>query len=70
MEEIPFAVRYRLAEISDRLADINEMMDMLDRCDRYPPFRHGESLDALFREWCELRDELTRARAWRDSRRE
>ena len=69
MEEIPLAVRFRLAEISDRLADINEMMDMLGRCDRYPPYRHGESLDALFRESCELHNELRRARAWRDSRR-
>ncbi len=69
MEEIPLAVRFRLAQISDRLAEIDEMMDMLDRCDRYPPFRYGESLDALFRESQELHDELSRTRAWRDSRR-
>ena len=69
MEKIPLAVRFRLAEISDRFAEINEAMDMLSRVDRYPS-RHPEMFDALFREWCDLRDELSRARAWRDSRRE
>jgi hypothetical protein len=65
MEQIPLALRLRLAEISDRLAQINETMDMLGPTDKYP-FRHRESVDALFREWQELHNELSRARAWRD----
>jgi hypothetical protein len=68
MEQIPLAVRFRLAEISDRLAQINETMDMVGPGDKYP-FRHREILDALFREWCELHNEVSRARAWRDSQR-
>jgi hypothetical protein len=68
MEQIPLAVRSRLAEISDRMEQINEAMDLLGPGDKYP-FRSGEILDALYREWCELRDEVRDARAWRDSRR-
>jgi hypothetical protein len=69
MEKIPLAVRFRLAQISDRLAVINETMDMLGPTDKYP-FRHRDSVDALFRESQELHDEVDRARAWRDSQRE
>jgi len=68
MEKIPLAVRFRLTEISDRMTEITETMDMLGPGDKYP-LRRGEILDALYRDWCELRDELSRARAWRDSRR-
>jgi hypothetical protein len=63
------AVRFRLAEISERMTEITEMMEMLGPGDKYP-FRSGEILDALYREWEELRNEVRRARAWRDSRRE
>jgi len=50
------------------MTEITEIMDMLGPGDKYP-LRRGEILDALYRDWCELRDELSRARAWRDSRR-
>jgi hypothetical protein len=68
MEQIPLAVRLRLAEISDRMADITEAMDMLGPSDKYP-FRSGEIFDALYRQWVELSNEVDRARAWRDSQR-
>ena len=67
MEQIPLAVRLRLAEISDRMADITEAMDLLGPGDKYP-FR-TEILDALYRQWVELSNEVDRARAWRDSQR-
>jgi hypothetical protein len=69
MEKIPLALRLRLAEISDRMTEIGETMEMLGPGDKYP-FRTGEILDALYREWEELSNEVDRARAWRDSRRE
>ena len=68
MEQIPLAVRLRLAEISDRMADITEAMDLLGPGDKYP-FRNGEILDALYGEWEDLSNEVGRARAWRDSQR-
>ena len=50
------------------MADITEAMDLLGPGDKYP-FRNGEILDALYRQWQELANEVDRARAWRDSQR-
>ena len=50
------------------MEEISETMDMLGPGDKYP-LRTGEILDALYREWKELLNEVDRARAWRDSQR-